>query len=453
MVCVVGSGGKPLMPTTEMKARKLMKCGRAEIWKYRPFTIRMLDRENGDVQPIEYKCDTGYQTIGISICSKKREFFSEERRLLDGEKERHDDRRSYRRSRRNRKTRYRKPRFSNRRGMICEDGFAPSMRNRRDQHILLFNVYCAVMPITDAVVEVGEFDTQVLAAVEAGQPLPQGVDYQHGPRYGYNTLRAAVFARDKHTCQVCGKSVKDGAILWVHHIGFRSGDHTDRMSNLLTVCTKCHTPRNHKRGGKLWDLKPKLKPFKGATFMTSVRWDMIRRLKDAHPEVQFHIRYGTATKEARSRLHVEKTHANDAWAMGRFHPKHRAKTVHWQKLRRNNRILGKFYDAVYIDRRDGERKKGAELPCGRSRRCESRHGPENERKYRAHKVKKGRVSARRKRYPLRPGDTVWFGREQFQVKGVQHYGEYVTLKGQKKARPVSDVTMVCHAGGWLRTEK
>ncbi|MBD5558947.1 MAG: hypothetical protein HDQ87_01100 [Clostridia bacterium] len=439
------------MPTTEMRARKLLKRGRAEIIKYRPFTIRMLDREDGAVQPIEYKCDTGYQTIGISICSAKREFFSEERTLLCGEKERHDDRRKYRAGRRSRKTRHRKPRFSNRRGMICEDGFAPSMRNRRDQHIRLFEIYRAVVPITDAVFEMSEFDTQVLAAVEAGQPLPQGKDYQHGHRYGYNTLRAAVFARDKHTCQVCGRSIAEGAVLRVHHLGFRSGDHTDRMGNLLTVCTNCHTPRHHKKGGKLWDLKPSIKPFTGATFMTSVRWDIIRRLKDAAPDVEFHFVYGAATKEARHRLHLRKTHANDAWAMGRFHPKHRTKTVYWQKLRRNNRILAKFYDAVYIDLRDKKRKKGAELPCGRTRRCESRHGTGNERKCRANKVKKGRVSLRRKRYPIRPGDTVWFGRERFEVRGVQHYGEYVALRGQKKSCPVSDVTKICHAGGWLKT--
>ena len=148
--------------------------------------------------------------------------------------------------------------------------------------------------------------------------------------------------------------------------------------------------------------------------MTSVRWDIIRRLKDAAPDVEFHFTYGAATKEARHRLLIQKTHANDAWAMGRFHPKHRTKTVHWQKLRRNNRILAKFYDAVHIDLRDKKRKRGADLPCGRTRRCESRHSTVSERKYRANKVKKGRVSLRRKRYPVRPGDTVWFGRERFE---------------------------------------
>ncbi|MBR5951336.1 MAG: HNH endonuclease, partial [Actinomycetaceae bacterium] len=43
-----------------------------------------------------------------------------------------------------------------------------------------------------------------------------------------------------------------------HHVGFWKGDHTDRLSNLMTVCTKCHTAKNHKKGGKLFGLVPKL---------------------------------------------------------------------------------------------------------------------------------------------------------------------------------------------------
>lgn len=187
--------------------------------------------------------------------------------------------------------------------------------------------YREVMPITRAYFEMGQFDTQVVAAVQAGKPLPTGLAYQHGPRYGYNSLRAAVFARDGHTCQVCGKGVKKGVILVVHHLGFSTGDHTDRMSNLLTVCTDCHTSKNHKPGGKLWDLKPKLPPFTVATFMTAVRWNMIKKLKEAAPEVEFHFSYGQATKEMREQMGIKKTHANDAYALGTFHPKWRGHTV------------------------------------------------------------------------------------------------------------------------------
>lgn len=73
MVCVVDKNGTQLMPTTEYHARKLLKSGRAKITKYEPFTIQVLDRESGYVQPIELKVDSGYGHIGISICSSTRE--------------------------------------------------------------------------------------------------------------------------------------------------------------------------------------------------------------------------------------------------------------------------------------------------------------------------------------------------------------------------------------------
>ena len=114
MVAVVSRTGKPLMPTTEYKARRLLKKGRADIYCRNPFTIRILDRDDGDTQPIEYKSDTGYAHVGISVCSGKHEYVSEQRDMLTDETEKHNDQRKYRRTRRNHK-RYRAARFDNRR--------------------------------------------------------------------------------------------------------------------------------------------------------------------------------------------------------------------------------------------------------------------------------------------------------------------------------------------------
>ena len=172
----------------------------------------------------------------------------------------------------------------------------------------------------------GNFDTQVLKAVEEGKPLPQGSDYQYGERYGIATLREAVFLRDGYKCQCCEKTVKDGAILHVHHIKYRSQGGTNRMSNLITVCDKCHTPQNHKPGGKLWNWKPKLAEFKGASYMTSIRWMLYNEVTALLPNRSIHITYGAKTKESRRELDIEKSHVNDAYVMGLFHPKHRTTT-------------------------------------------------------------------------------------------------------------------------------
>lgn len=448
-VAVISASGKKLMPTNSYRARRLLKSGKAQIYQYRPiFTIQLLERKDGYTQPIEYACDTGYQHIGISIKSQKHEFVNEQRDLLKDETERHNDCRKYRSSRRNRKTRYRKARFNNRKGLICKDGFAPSIRNKRNIHISLYRDYLSVLPITKAVFELGQFDTQVLKAVEEGKPLPEGKDYQQGERYGYSTLREAVFSRDNYTCQVCKKSaIKNKVILKIHHLGYLIGDRSNRMSNLLTVCDNCHTSKNHKVGGKLYNLKPKLKSFKGATFMTMVRWDMLNKIQSISNSVDVVVTYGAATKLQRKALGISKSHSNDAYAMGDFHPKYRSDFKHYQKLRRNNRILSKFYDAKYLDTRDKSIKSGQQLSCGRTSRYESRNSDKNERIYRGHKVKKGRVSVRKQHYSYRPNDVVWYEGQKHLVKGVQDKGKRIALQDHLPVA-ITKIEKCIHTNGW-----
>lgn len=447
-VFVISSTGIPLMPTYPCRARRLLRSGKAVIHRHDPFTIRLTERESGDVQPVEYKCDTGYQHIGISICSEKHEYVNEQRDLLTDETERHNDRRKYRRNRRGRK-RYRKPRFDNRKKKAGMSGkwFAPSIDNKLEQHVMLYRRYLEVLPITDAVFEMGNFDTQLLKAIEEGCPLPQGEDYQHGERYGIETLREAVFTRDGHRCVVCDRGIEDNAIFHVHHIGFWKGDRTDRMANLATVCEKCHTPKNHKPGGKLYGLEPKLKPFTGATFMTSVRWEIYKMVKAADAEVHVRTSYGAETKLSRKDLSLKKTHANDAYAMGDFHPVHRTDHHHYKKLRRNNRILDKFYDAVYIDTRDGKKKKGVQLGCNRIKRSEPRMSDKNERIFRGEKVKPGRRSIRRRRYSIRPGTLLKTECGTIRAKGVHCGGTRVILDNGKSVA-ISKVIVKKFAGGW-----
>ena len=450
-VAVLGSTGKVLMPTSRAKARILLKKERAVIERYTPvFTIRLTDRENGDVQPVELKVDTGYQHIGVSVCSEKHEYLSRQYDLLTNETERHRDCRQYRRQRRNRK-RYRQPRFDNRKGMLCKDGFAPSIRNRRDRHVDIIRSLCEVFPVTTVIAEMGNFDTQVLKAVAEGKPVPQGTDYQHGEQYGAETLRQAIFLRDNYTCQCCGRTpFQDNAILHIHHIGFWKEDRTNRPGNLMTVCEKCHTSKNHRPGGKLFGLEPKLKPLKEATFMTSVRWDMLKRIRKVCPGVDVQITYGVATKASRKDLNLPKSHANDAYAMGRFHPKHRTQTEIFRKKRRNNRILEKFYDAKYVDIRTGRVRKASELGCNRTKRCIPRNNGQNERCFRGNKKSNGRRSIRKQRYEMQPGTILKtpFGKRT--AKGVHCNGTRVIVEAGNKtiSIPIGKCRIVRYPGAW-----
>ena len=438
MIAVVSNTGKPLMPTSAYRARKLLKKGRAVIYRYRPyFTIQLLDWEDGEVQEIEYKSDTGSQHVGISVCTEKKELLSEQRDLPAMEAEHHNDRRKNRRTRRNHK-RYRKPRFDNRAKNPAgghEKWFAPSVRHKLEIQARLFREFCRVVPVTRAVFEMGKFDSQVLKAVLSGKPLPEGEDYQKGEQYGTDTLRAAVFLRDNHTCQFCKRTIKDGAFLHVHHVGYWKGDRTNRPANLATACEQCHTPANHGKYGTLYGREPEFPSLKDASYMTVVRWSMLEELKEAAPGVEITITYGITTKRKRQKLKLPKSHVNDAYAIGQFHPVKRADTQYWQKTRRHDRILQRFYDAVYLDTRDGKEKKGNELPCGRISRNHKKDS-ENLRKYRGHKLSKGRVSIRRDGNKLQPGSVVLYNGESMTV-----HGTHTKYRKNKKGEQVKSVNV------------
>ena len=111
-VYVIANDGTRLMPTNIRHARRLMKRGEAKIYRYHPFTIQLTRDSEHNVQPIEFKMDTGDRHIGVSVCSEKHEFTSAQYDPLKDETERHDKRMKYRRTRRNR-LRHREKRFDN----------------------------------------------------------------------------------------------------------------------------------------------------------------------------------------------------------------------------------------------------------------------------------------------------------------------------------------------------
>lgn len=439
----VDKHGRPGMPTYNVKkVRKLLKSGRAEIFCHDPFTVKLLYAESLDTQPVEICLDTGNRHIGVSVRSEKNEFVHAQYDPLPDEKQRHDDRRRYRRTRRNHK-RYRKPRFDNRRK---EKGWlAPTVEHKKDLHISIVKRYVKVCPIARIVAEVGTFDTQFLETIESGKPLPKGADYQHGKRYLHNTLRDAVFYRDGYRCLLCGST--EGPF-GLHHIGYWKGDHTDRMGNLATLCLKtCHIPSNHQKSGSLWGWEPKIKPMTGAAFMNTVRWKIIEDLNE-ETGLPVTATYGSMTKTLRKFYCIDKTHANDAFVMGDFHPKHRQREEVFAKRRRNNRILSKFYDAKYKDTRDGKVRSGKELSSERTKRCEPRHSEKDLRVFRGHKVKKGCVSVRKKRYAIRPGTVVRYDGKKVSVKGVHCNGTRTVLENGKSVS-LKKVTVIRHPGGWM----
>ena len=431
---VLSADGSPLMPTYNIKkVRRMLKDGRAVIAGHRPgFTIQLTytlpNQEPSHTQETEFCEDTGDHHIGVSVKSAAHEYFHGQFDLLTDEKQRHDDCRMYRRTRRNRK-RYRKPRFDNRRR---KDGwFAPSVENKAQRHADIFVMFAKVLPIKSVTLETAGFDTQLLEAQRTGSRLPKGKDYQHGPKFKLINLREAVFTRDGYRCQICGRSVSDGAILRVHHALYWKGDHTDRLSGLMTVCDKCHTPENHQKGGRLWGITPEVKSMAGAAFMNAVRWHIAEIFRSGFPDVEVHTTNGAATKASRRTQRMAKTHANDAYCMGKFRPRHRAEEAHYKKRRRNDRVLSKFYDAKYIDVRTGKKASGRESGSNRTSRSVPRDNPNNRRKCNGMKLSKGAIRTRKQHYKYQSGDTVLVNGRKEVISGMQNCGAVIKLRRTK----------------------
>lgn len=299
-IFVMNMRGDPLMPCTQKKARILLKEGKSVIYKYDPFTIQLTYATGETKQDCHIGIDTGSKHIGMAITSENKVLFKGEIELRQDVKSNIDTKHIYRRSRRNRKTRYRQPRFLNRKR--SDKWLPPSLQNRVDHTFHWIDTFCSLVSDPILHIEVGKFDTAKMI-----NPEINGVDYQHGQTYGFFEERYFVFARDNYTCQCCGKS-KD-KILQTHHIIYRSNGGTDRVDNLITVCTDCHTSKNHQKGGILYkwqEQHKKVKQYKEPPFMNAIRKRIFARYPNAHTT------YGSETTPHRKELGLEKTHYNDA---------------------------------------------------------------------------------------------------------------------------------------------
>ncbi|GAA6620559.1 RNA-guided endonuclease IscB [Scytonema sp. NUACC26] len=412
-VYVVNKHGHPLMPTSPRKARLLLKEGKAKIHSRNPFTIQLIYGSSGYTQPGKLGIDAGYSNIGYSVVNEKEELIGGEVQMLQGMSERLTERFVYRRQRRQRK-RYRASRFDNRKRQ--DNWLAPSIQQKLDTHHKIIDRIKSIVPVKEVVIEVASFDIQKIKNSEIN-----GIEYQQGEQYRFDNLREYILYRDEHRCQnpEC-KNKSIPPILQVHHIGFRKEDRADRPANLITLCDKCHTPKNHKKNGFLFGWEPKLKSFKGETFMSIVRWRLTN-------EGKYGSTYGYITKGVRRDFNLKKSHHNDAFviASGTIHK--RIESLNLEQIRRNKRSMEQFYDAKYIDSRDGSVKSGTELSSGRRTRNKSKNG-ENLRQYRGQKISVGQRRIKKQRYRYQPRDFVEFEGTIYEVVGMQNLGTGVKLK-------------------------
>lgn len=331
MVYVISQNGQPLMPTeNHAKVRILLKNKKAKVIKRCPFTIQLAYDSTNYTQDITLGVDSGSKHIGLSATTRSKVLFESDVELRNDIVNLLSIRRQNRRTRRNRKTRYRKPRFNNRRRK--EGWLAPSVQNKVDSHLTVIRKVHEILPITKVIVEVASFDIQKIK-----NPMISGTEYQQGEQLDFWNVREYVLFRDGHICQCCKGKSKD-KILNVHHIESR---HTggDAPNNLITLCETCHTGY-HKGIVKLPKTIHRGMSFKYATFMGIMRWVFYNKLKEIYPNVN--LTYGYITKNTRIKNSLPKEHYTDARCISGNPKAISSGTVYYQKkVRCHNRQIHK----------------------------------------------------------------------------------------------------------------
>ena len=316
MVYVLNNLGQPLMPTSDYrKVRLLLKENKAIVVKRTPFTIRLTIRTKNYKQPIVLGIDAGSKTIGCSAATENKELFAAEIKPRNDVVDLISTRREFRRSRRNRTTRYRTPRFNNRIKSKHKGWLAPSVEVKIQEHITSIKRICKLLPITKVVVETAEFDLQLIKAVEAGMPVPVGEDYQNGEQKGFYNVRQYVFHRDGYKCCHCGAH-GSGVKFEVHHLESRKTG-GNSPNNLVTLCSHCHELVT--KGVVLTFNKRKSKSTRDAAFMGIMRKTLMQRLR-SELTIQVEETKGYTTKYIREMYKLPKTHVIDALCIAK-HPK------------------------------------------------------------------------------------------------------------------------------------
>ena len=319
------------MPTeNHAKVRVLLKQGRAKVVNKCPFTIQLLYSSTNYTQRVTLGVDRGSKHIGLSATTKNKVLFESDVEIRNDIVDLLSTRRELRRSRRNRKLRYRKPRFNNRKR---SDGWlAPSVKQKVDSHITMIAKVHKILPISNIIVEVASFNMQKIQ-----NPEISGTDYQQGEQLGFWNVREYVLFRDGHKCQCCHGKSKD-KILNVHHIESRKTG-GDAPNNLITLCETCHTGY-HRGTVKLPKAIHRGMSFKDATFMGIMRWALYEKLNAIYPDVK--LTYGYITKNTRIKNGLPKDHYIDARCIsGNPNAISNGDVYYYKKVRCHNRQIHK----------------------------------------------------------------------------------------------------------------
>lgn len=319
-VFLLDANTHPLDPIHPGRARTLLSTGQAVVYRRFPFTL-LLKRvvEHPVVHPFRLKIDPGSRTTGLALVNDATGdvvFAAELSHRGQQITKALESRRAVRRSRRQRKTRYRKARWQNRRRT---KGWLPPSLERRITNVMTWVArLMRLCPITSISLELVKFDMQAME-----NPDIQGVDYQQGELAGYE-LRAYLLEKWQRRCAYCGK---ENTPLQIEHIQARARGGSHRPSNLTLACEACNQAKGTQDIRAFLAKKPQVltrllahakAPLTDAAAMNASRWALLERLKGCGVPVE--TGSGGLTAYNRSQRGLPKTHWLDAACVGASTP-------------------------------------------------------------------------------------------------------------------------------------
>ena len=226
-------------------------------------------------------------------------------------------RRQLRRSRRNRKTRYRQPRFLN---ITRPKGWLPPSLQSRIENIKTWvERLRKFAPIEAISQELVRFNMQLMR-----NPDIQGKEYQQGTLAGYET-REFLLEKWNRECAYCG--AKD-VPLQIEHIQPRAKGGSNSITNLTLSCKKCNTKKGNKDVKEFLKkdpvkqekiLRETQKSLSDAASVNATRFALLETLKSTGLPVE--TGSGGLTKFNRCQQRLQKTHWLDAACVGLSTPK------------------------------------------------------------------------------------------------------------------------------------
>lgn len=430
-IYVLDPAGQPVMPTKRLgMVRRWLKTGQAHWYKNKRDTIQFNRPVAHHLQKVVQGCDLGNH-LGISVITNGQEVYASESYCNGNDThERLQARKMYRQTRRNR-LRHRKERFNNRKK---HEKYVPSIKRKLDFQIKEIARIGKFLPISQRIFEGSVFDINKLT-------------HHAWQQQGYRTLLDFLYVRD-HGCDALdGKQYSKNQLV-IHHLIHRADGGTNNPDNLVLLTREHHNQANHVNGVLDKLAKARQKVFenvdtRGAYFMNILNVELPKYFN-------YLPTFGYLTKAKRDLYYINKSHHDDAFviASGTNQVTRLTYCIYREKLRDNNRSLEKFYDAKYRDLRDGQTQKSAILSSGRTSRSRNKKY-DNQRIYRANKIKAGRRAIRTNHYSIRPYDLVKYNNYLYEAKGIHNHGKSIMLRSSNKqiSRSINKVTCVYHANG------